>query len=119
MQDAHGDNGLTLPGFRIVRNLGVVRGITVRSRSIVETFRRPAITVRRHITIYTNPVRAGAVRHLSLMCEHAEAAGRKRRHCDALRRHRTDGRLTEVLCYGTASSSSASDRCLTMNWSDR
>jgi uncharacterized protein YbjQ (UPF0145 family) len=29
---------LTLPGYRIVRSVGVVRGITVRSRSIVGNF---------------------------------------------------------------------------------
>ena len=37
-----GDNMVTtaleLPGCRVVRNLGIVRGITVRSRSIVGNF---------------------------------------------------------------------------------
>ena len=35
---------LELPGYRIVRNLGLVRGITVRSRSIVGKFGAAPLT---------------------------------------------------------------------------
>ena len=38
MQDSMVTTALTLPGYKIVRNIGVVRGITVRSRSIVGNF---------------------------------------------------------------------------------
>ena len=39
MQDAMITTALTLPGYRIVKNLGIVRGITVRSRSLVGNIR--------------------------------------------------------------------------------
>ena len=43
-----------LPGYRIVRNLGVVRGLTVRSRSIVgNIFGSLQTLVGGNITIYT------------------------------------------------------------------
>lgn len=38
MKDTMVTTALTLPGYEVVRNLGVVRGITVRSRSIVGNF---------------------------------------------------------------------------------
>jgi uncharacterized protein YbjQ (UPF0145 family) len=38
MQASMVTTALTLPGYKIVRNIGVVRGITVRSRSIIGNF---------------------------------------------------------------------------------
>jgi uncharacterized protein YbjQ (UPF0145 family) len=38
MQDSKVTTALTLPGYRVVGSLGVVRGITVRSRSCVGKF---------------------------------------------------------------------------------
>ena len=44
----------TLPGYRVVRSLGVVRGITVRSRSIVgNIFGSLQTLLGGNITIYT------------------------------------------------------------------
>jgi uncharacterized protein YbjQ (UPF0145 family) len=44
-----------LPGHRIVRNVGVVRGIVVRSRSIVGSFFAGLQTIfGGNITVYTN-----------------------------------------------------------------
>ncbi|MBZ0306039.1 MAG: YbjQ family protein, partial [Anaerolineae bacterium] len=52
----------TLEGYRIVKNLGVVRGITVRSRSIVGSLAGGIQTLfGGNITIYTE------------LCEHARA----------------------------------------------
>jgi len=95
--------GLELPGHRIVRSLGLVRGITVRSRSIVGNFLGGLQTLfGGNITIYTR------------LCEHA----REETYQDMLRHARQLGAnavigvrydatelmsgLTEVLCYGTA-----------------
>jgi uncharacterized protein YbjQ (UPF0145 family) len=92
-----------LPGFHIEKSLGVVRGITVRSRSVVGNFFGGIQTLfGGNITIYTE------------LCEQArnEAFGLVRR--EALKRGanaiiglRYDATelmpgLTEVLCYGTA-----------------
>ncbi len=38
MQDSMVSTTFELPGYRVVRSLGVVRGISVRSRSIVGNF---------------------------------------------------------------------------------
>src|SRR2546428_8929199 len=46
--------GLDLPGYRIVRNLGMVRGIVVRSRSVVGTIGASLQTlVGGNITLFT------------------------------------------------------------------
>jgi len=53
---------LTLPGYRVVRSVGVVRGITVRSRSIVgNIFGGLQSLVRRQHHHLHQPVRAGAL----------------------------------------------------------
>ena len=46
MQDALVTTALTLPGYRIVKTLGVVRGITVRSRSIMPRTTPSVLTIR-------------------------------------------------------------------------
>ena len=92
-----------LPGYRIVKNLGVVRGITVRSRSIVGNFLGGLQSLfGGNITIYTD------------LCEHArsETFQLMRQHGQSLRANAIIGMrydatelmagLTEVLCYGTA-----------------
>jgi uncharacterized protein YbjQ (UPF0145 family) len=51
----------TLDGFRVIRNLGVVRGITVRSRSVFGTIVVPCSLYRRqHLDLYK-------------LCEHTRA----------------------------------------------
>src|SRR5256886_10916729 len=76
MQDAMVTTALTLPGFRVVRNLGVVRGITVRSRSIVgNLFGGLQSLFGGNITIYTNLCERARSDTYRLMCEHAEQQG--------------------------------------------
>ena len=92
-----------LPGHRIVRNLGVVRGITVRSRSIVGNFLGGLQTIfGGNITIYTQLCEQARGMTYDEMCEHARAMG-----ANAIVGMRYDATevmagLTEVLCYGTA-----------------
>ena len=93
----------SLPGFRIVRSLGVVRGITVGSRSIVGNFFGGLQSLfGGNITIYTNLCERARSDTYRLMCEHAEQHG-----ANAIVGMRYDATelmagLTEVLCYGTA-----------------
>jgi len=94
---------LTLPGAKVVRNLGVVRGITVRSRSIVGNFFGGLQSLfGGNITIYTNLCEQARSETYQLMCEHAQKLG-----ANAIISMRYDATelmagLTEVLCYGTA-----------------
>ncbi len=103
MQDAMITTALSLPGYKVIRNLGVVRGITVRSRSIVGNFLGGLQTLfGGNITIYTNLCEEAREETYKLMCQHAEQHGANA--IIAMRYDATelmDG-LTEVLCYGTA-----------------
>lgn len=103
MQNAMVTTALTLPGYKVVRSLGVVRGITVRSRSIVGNIFGGLQTIfGGNITIYTNLCEQARLETYLLMCRHAEQLG-----ANAVISMRYDATelmagLTEVLCYGTA-----------------
>lgn len=95
--------GLELSGYRIVRHYGVVRGIIVRSRSIVgnigAAFQQLA---GGNITLYTNLCEQARSDAYELMIQHAEQLG-----ANALIGVRYDATeistgVSEVLCYGTA-----------------
>jgi uncharacterized protein YbjQ (UPF0145 family) len=92
----------SLPGYTITRNLGVVRGITVRSRSIVGNFFGSLQTLfGGNITIYTNLCERARSETYQLMCREASGLG-----ANAIIAMRYDAAelitgLTEVLCYGT------------------
>lgn len=94
---------LTLPGHRIVKSLGVVRGITVRSRSVVGNFVGGIQTLfGGNITIYTELCEQARSETYTLMCRHADGLA-----ANAIIGMRYDATelmagLTEVLCYGTA-----------------
>ena len=103
MQDAMVTTALSLPGYKIVRTLGVVRGLTVRSRSIVGNFLGGIQSIfGGNITIYTNLCEQARQETYRLMCEHAEKHGANA--IIAMRYDATElmAGLTEVLCYGTA-----------------
>jgi uncharacterized protein YbjQ (UPF0145 family) len=103
MQDAMVTTALSLPGYKIVRTLGVVRGLTVRSRSIIENFFGGIQSIfGGNITIYTNLCEQAREETYKLMCEHAEKHGANA--IIAMRYDATElmAGLTEVLCYGTA-----------------
>ena len=103
MQDSMVTTALALPGYRIVRSLGVVRGITVRSRSIVGNFFGGLQTLfGGNITIYTNLCEQARSDTYQLMCRHANQHGANA--IVAMRYDATElmAGLTEVLCYGTA-----------------
>ena len=92
-----------LPGCRIVRNIGVVRGIVVRSRSIIGTLGASLQTlVGGNITLFTQMCERARDDAFRLMLEHAAEHG-----ANALVGVRYDANevaagVTEVLAYGTA-----------------
>ena len=92
-----------LPGYRITENLGMVRGIVVRSRSIVGNIGAGLQTLfGGNITIYTQLCEETRSETYHLMVHHAERNG-----ANAIIGVRYDATevmagLTEVLCYGTA-----------------
>jgi uncharacterized protein YbjQ (UPF0145 family) len=93
----------TLDGYRIVRNLGVVRGIVVRSRSIFGTIGAGLQTlVGGNITLFTNLCEKTRSEAFDLMIQHASDIG-----ANAIVGARYDATevmqgVTEVLAYGTA-----------------
>ncbi len=94
---------LELPGYRVVRNCGVVRGIIVRSRSIIGTFGAGLQTILGgNITILTNLCEKTREDAFLQMMAHAEEHG-----ANAILSARYDANermrgVTEVLAYGTA-----------------
>ncbi|WP_374501077.1 YbjQ family protein [Pseudoxanthomonas sp.] len=103
LNDAMVTTALELPGYRIRRNLGMVRGITVRSRSIVGNFLGGLQSLfGGNITIYTELCEQARDETYRDMLQHARQLGANA--IIAVRYDATDvmAGLTEVLCYGTA-----------------
>ena len=103
MQNSMVTTAPSLPGYRIVASLGVVRGITVRSRSIVGNFAGALQTLfGGNITVYTELSEHARSEAYNLMCGHAQQ--RRANAIIAMRYDATElmSGLTEVLCYGTA-----------------
>src|SRR5215475_4319672 len=92
-----------LPGFRLVRNLGVVRGITVRSRSVFGTIGGSLQTLLGgNITLFTQLCEKARGEAFEIMIQHASEIG-----ANAIIGARYDANevmsgVTEVLAYGTA-----------------
>ena len=92
-----------LPGFRITRNLGVVRGIVVRSRSVVTNIGAALQTlVGGNITAWTRLCEQARAEAFDIMIQHATEIG-----ANAIIAARYDATeiassVTEVLAYGTA-----------------
>ena len=103
MQDSMVTTAFDLPGYRVVRNLGVVRGITVRSRSVIGNIAGGLQTLfGGNITVYTRLCERARSDAYGLMCQHARQHGANA--IIGMRYDATDlmAGLTEVLCYGTA-----------------
>src|SRR5687768_14002712 len=92
-----------LPGYRVVRSLGVVRGIIVRLRSVIGDF---GASIQKifggNISLYTSLCEQARDEAFRLMLAHAGQVG-----ANAVIGVRYDAAeigpgITEVLCYGTA-----------------
>jgi uncharacterized protein YbjQ (UPF0145 family) len=90
-------------GYRVVQNLGVVRGVVVRSRSIVGTaFAGLQTVLGGNISAFTQLAEKARQQAFDTMLHHAHEAG-----ANAVIGVRYDANdimrgVTEVLCYGTA-----------------
>jgi len=102
----HHDNVTTafeLPGFRITRNLGVVRGIIVRSRSIVGTIGAGLQTiVGGNISLFSNLCERTRGDAFELMIQHANEKGANAIIGACYDATEIMNGVTEVLAYGTA-----------------
>jgi uncharacterized protein YbjQ (UPF0145 family) len=92
-----------IPGYRVSKSLGVVRGIIVRSRSVVGDF---GASIQKlfggNISLYTSLCEQARDEAFRLMLSHAGQLG-----ANAVIGVRYDATeigpgITEVLCYGTA-----------------
>jgi uncharacterized protein YbjQ (UPF0145 family) len=92
-----------LPGYRVVKSFGVVRGIIVRSRSIVGNIGASVQSIfGGNISLYTSLCERAREDAFNLMLSHAGQLG-----ANAVVGVRYDATeiaagITEVLCYGTA-----------------
>jgi uncharacterized protein YbjQ (UPF0145 family) len=90
-------------GYRLTRSLGLVRGITVRSRSVVGTFGGALQTLfGGNISLFTELCEKAREEAFDMMLKHAEELGG-----NAVIGVRYDANelmqgVSEVLCYGTA-----------------
>jgi uncharacterized protein YbjQ (UPF0145 family) len=103
MNPAMTTTAFEIDGYRTTRTLGVVRGIVVRSRSVIGSIGASLQTlVGGNITLLTDLCEKTRSEAFTLMVRHAETMG-----ANAIVGIRYDATeimqgVTEVLCYGTA-----------------
>ena len=92
-----------IPGCRIVQHIGLVRGITVRSRSVIGNFAGGIQSIfGGKLSVYTSLAETARQEALDHLCQHATEQG-----ANAVIGFRYDANeimdgITEVLAYGTA-----------------
>jgi len=92
-----------IEGFKVLKTLGLVRGITVRSRSIIGNIGAGIQSLfGGNITLYTKLCEQAREEAFDMMIKHAEELG-----ANAVIGVRYDATeiaagMTEVICYGTA-----------------
>jgi len=92
-----------LPGYRTVRSFGVVRGIIVRSRSIVGNIgARIQSIFGGNISLYTSLCERAREDAFEQMLAHGGELGANAVIGVRYDATELDGGITEVLCYGTA-----------------
>src|SRR5262245_2073488 len=92
-----------LPGHRVVRQFGVVRGIVVRSRSIVGNIGAWFQSlVGGNITLYTSLCERARADAYDLMVDQAQAMGANAILAMRYESNEVMPGVTEVLAYGTA-----------------
>jgi uncharacterized protein YbjQ (UPF0145 family) len=94
---------MDMPGYRITRCLGVVRGIVVRSRSIVGTIGAGIQSLfGGNITLWTEMCERARQEAFELMARHAEQMGANAVVAFRYDANEISAGVTEVLAYGTA-----------------
>ena len=103
MNHALTTTAFSLDGYKVTRSLGVVRGIIVRSRSVIGNIGAGFQTLfGGNISLYTTLCERTRSEAFELMLKHAQQLG-----ANAVIGIRYDATevmagVTEVLCYGTA-----------------
>ena len=103
MDHANVSTSFEVAGRRVLRQLGVVKGIIVRSRSVIGNIGAAIQTIfGGNITLYTELCERARDDAYTLMVQHAQQLG-----ADGIIGVRYDATeiangITEVLCYGTA-----------------
>jgi uncharacterized protein YbjQ (UPF0145 family) len=92
-----------IQGFRIVRHLGMVRGLTVRSRSVVGNLGAAIqIFFGGNITVYTKLAEHARQEAFDLLVEHAREMGANAVVAMRYDANEIAAAVTEVLAYGSA-----------------
>lgn len=103
MDQANITTAFELPNKKVIKNLGMARGVTVRSRNLFGTIGGTLQTLLGgDITLFTKLCEKTREEAYNLMVKHAEEMGANA--IIAVRYDANDvmGGVTEVLCYGTA-----------------
>ena len=94
---------LELPGYKIARNVGLVRGIVVRSRSIIGNFGAGLQTLfGGNITIWSQMCEKARLDSYMIMVHHAQELGANAIIAVRYDANEVAAGVTEVLAYGTA-----------------
>jgi uncharacterized protein YbjQ (UPF0145 family) len=92
-----------LPGYRVVRNFGIVRGITVRSRSVLGNLAAGIQTiVGGNISVLTELCEKAREEAYEILLQHAAQHGANAILCMRYDANEVMQGVTEVLAYGTA-----------------
>ncbi len=92
-----------IAGYRVVRHLGLVRGITVRSRSVVGNFFGGLQSLfGGKLSIYVTLAETARQEAFEHMCEHAQRGGANAVLAMRYESNEIMAGITEVLAYGTA-----------------
>ncbi len=92
-----------LPGYRVVKNLGIVRGITVRSRSVLGNLAAGIQTiVGGNISVMTELCEKAREEAYEILLQHAAQHGANAIVCMRYDANEVMQGVTEVLAYGTA-----------------
>jgi uncharacterized protein YbjQ (UPF0145 family) len=103
MENSMITTAFTIDGYKVVRNIGIVRGITVRSRNLFANIGAGLQSlVGGNISLYTELCEKAREEAFELMIKHAKEMG-----ANAVIGMRYDANevaqgITEVLAYGTA-----------------
>ena len=92
-----------IQGYRVVRHLGLVRGLTVRSRSVVGNLGAAIqIFFGGNISVYTKLAEQARQEAFDLLVEHAQSMGANAVIAMRYDANEIAAAVTEVLAYGSA-----------------
>jgi uncharacterized protein YbjQ (UPF0145 family) len=92
-----------IAGYRVIRVLGIVRGVTVRSRNVIAGLGAQLQSLKGgNITIYTRLAEQARQEAHDLMVQHATEVGANAVLATRYDANEMSAGITEVLAYGTA-----------------